>query len=197
MVNSLSKTIGYICPVCYSTTIAPIGIFKFSGNSGAELLCSDTRCRHKCGSLIPQGDKYKIVIDCPICTETHTFMLSQAAFWNTPLLTFQCPNSAIDIFFIGTKQKVSDAVDENNRMLNDLADSQGLDELEFFGSLFDLIENAAKTKRLVCRCGSNNVSPELSDDGVVLVCKKCGHSRLLNPESVLAEKIFDGIKTTF
>lgn len=188
MVKGLSTTVAYICFACSGVTQTQIGIFKFSGNSPVELICASKSCRESCVSIVPSHDRYKINIECPVCSQVHAFTISQAAFWNTEINVFKCPESGISIFFVGNKKNVTEFVDENNRLLNQLADENMSDDIRRKMNLLETVDALLEEKQFCCGCGSKNVTPYFAEEGIVVKCDKCGNSTLLtSPEDLIDE----------
>lgn len=183
MIENLSKTISYICPFCSGVTQKQIGIFRFSGDMPAELYCSDKMCNEPCAIITPGRDKYKIAVDCPLCGETHSFVISKSAFWNKDLLSFSCPNAGVDIFFIGKKSLVTEAVDENNKMLESIADKydNSLEDSDVLFHILDDLHRILNEDRIVCKCGNHRITPVFDENGILLVCDACGNKMLLSP----------------
>lgn len=197
MIKSLSKTIAYICPFCYTSNQFQIGIFKFSGGASADLFCAEDTCRHPCGKIIPVHDKLKIITDCPICGEVHTYMLSQNALWNAELMTFTCPNTGVNIFFIGTKANVTRSVDENNRMLSEIADEESDNEFFMMQEMFEKLQDALNKKKISCRCGCKEILVDFASDELILKCEKCGNTKRLSPFEPQVNMFFSQNKIIF
>lgn len=199
MIKNLTKTIAYICPFCSGVTQKQIGIFRFSGGRNAELLCSDTSCTEPCVTITQTTDKYKITVDCPICGEVHSYKISKSAFWNKDIFTFQCPNSAIDIFFIGTKAQVTKAVDENNDILESMADhfDDIPEDMNILFNILDDLHRILSEGRISCKCGGNMIMPDINDNGITLTCHDCGNSMLLSPTPDTIERLSGSGKFIF
>ncbi len=110
----ISRYIAYICPLCMQINMKNINIFEFSSHSPLELLCDVDECFEECVYIFRSKDKFKIEIECPVCGEAHSFNISSSGFIFKDLLTFKCPESNIDIFFIGDKNSVEKAVWEES-----------------------------------------------------------------------------------
>ncbi len=183
MVENLTKTIAYICPYCSGVTQKQIGIFRFSGNSATELLCTDKNCHEACASIQATHDKYKIIVDCPICGESHCFKISKSAFWNKDIISFRCNNTGISIFFIGNKKLVTKAVDENNVLLEEMADEFDIhqENIELIFGIIDDLHRILNEGRISCKCGGQNIVPTFDDRGIMITCNDCGNKILLSP----------------
>lgn len=108
--NKVSRYIAYICPLCMQINTKSVNIFKISSSSPIEFLCSFDDCLEECVYISRLKDKFKIEIECPVCGEIHIFKISSSGFLFKDLLTFKCPESNIDIFFVGDNENVKNAV---------------------------------------------------------------------------------------
>ena len=191
MIENLTKTIAYICPYCSGVTQKQIGVFRFSGDRTTELLCSDESCTEPCVTVSPLNDKYKITVDCPVCGEMHTYKISKPAFWNEDIFTFQCPNSGIDIFFFGTKPLVTKAVDENNAVLEGIADSYGEipEDLKIILGIIDDLHKLLSREHISCKCGCKAIIPKIDDNNIALVCPDCGNKLVLPATPAVVEML--------
>lgn len=112
--NNLSRSIAYICPFCMQINTKNINIFEFSSHTPLKFLCEYDDCGEKCLYISRTKDKFKIDVECPVCEDVHSFIISSSGFLFKDLLTFKCPESNIDIFFIGDNEKVEKAVSEQS-----------------------------------------------------------------------------------
>ncbi len=193
MVNKYLRAVAYICPYCSGITEMNINIFSFSGDSAVYLKCNDKICRESIGMITPHDDKYKISLLCPLCDEVHTYTISKASLWSLDYLSFSCPNSGIDIFFSGERKRVLDAVNENNRMLDELADEyeRRQSELSLKSRIVDLLKKKSQHNKVRCKCGSSNVKLFDFQDKTFIRCSECGREFSITASYEVADKLSD------
>lgn len=176
MVKNLTRTVAYSCPFCMQDMQEQLNIFDFSGNAPVELFCSDRHCAESCAVITDCGLKYKIKVKCSACGEFHTYTISKSAFWTVPLMTFNCTNFDMQIFFFGEKDRVEEAVSENEEMITEMAD-EAFDALpdsyKLAFSIIDSIHSLLEEKRIICRCGSKEIYPDFDGTSIVLSCENC------------------------
>ena len=109
-INNAMRYIAYICPFCFEINRKNINTFEVSSDNPFFILCSSDECNEECGAILNTKDGFKIDFECPICGENHIFRISSSGFLFKNLLTLTCPEANIDIFLIGEKEKVEEAV---------------------------------------------------------------------------------------
>lgn len=75
-------------------------------------------------------DKIRITMPCLVCPKPHSYLLSRDIFFSGDLFVIPCAYSGIDIAFMGSSEKVSDAVEEQAKILNNILAENGLDSFE-------------------------------------------------------------------
>lgn len=175
MIENINRFIAYICPECSGISDGTISLFDFSGKNQISLDCTDKICKGKAGILQMKGDKIKIIIKCPVCSENHTYTISTNAFWSKELITFDCTNSAITVFFAGDKKAVLDAVEEAEKMFDIMETETELltDELRLVLQTLDALHTVMEESRLICKCGSRNMFPVFENDNMYVECEDC------------------------
>jgi len=178
MIKAFKGTLGYICPICSDITTVEITPFSLSTeNNSRAFFCDSCKRDKQCVCFTEKGDKYKIQVSCPVCEETHSFIISKNAFWSDEIY-FCCPNSGIKIFFFGDKKNIIAAINENEKELASMLDDFNLEQpeidLSILYPMLDNIHRLLKDKKIVCHCGSRDVSPTLDENELLLVCSDCG-----------------------
>ena len=187
MIENVNRFIAYICPECSGISDGFINVFDFSGNKPLSLICTDKNCKHEAGIITLKGDKMKLTLKCPVCTETHSYTISKSVFWSESLITFNCLNSGIAIFFAGGKKNVLEAVEESERMFDeDDTDIELLtDEIKAIFQTLDILHSVLEEKRMICRCGSRNLYPSVTNDRLFVECEDCQRKYPINPTQEL------------
>ena len=182
MLVNLKKMVAYICPVCSNISSKYVSVFNFSGRDKLNLICPTHGCHENCVTINKKNDKYKIIVECPLCGGTHNYAISQDGFWHKKLMTYKCPAAGIDIFFIGDRYEVEKTLDESSDIYSDIIDEFEFEEDAAFSILFSIIEQLHKlrdTNDIECMCGSSNIDINVVNGNIILSCNKCGKTKVI------------------
>lgn len=201
MIIKYERTGAYICPFCSNPAKKTITPFNFSEKDKLELLCPTKGCKEKCVSITYKNKKYRFDIECPICSETHSYTLTKQKFWNGNVLSYQCPVSNINMFFWGNDKDVDLAAMENNDEYNDVLTAYGIntDSPDLLFEMVECVEELNNMNNIYCTCGNYNVSVQIINNSITLLCNDCKKVRvieinednlamLLNAEAIIIGK---------
>ena len=196
MITDLTTSMLYLCPECSTTSMRTLSAFEIKKKDGLTLFCSNKDCHIDNVIIYSSKDKYKIVIDCPVCGDEHTFTLSQKTVWTKDFLILNCPQSGFGILFIGKdKERLTK---EYSAQAEDIAgiiatNDEIYDELDILFELIELINSCAQNNAIHCGCENEDIAININQDSVFLVCKNCKKSVTLKatPEvlNILLEKM--------
>lgn len=125
-------TIAYRCPDCGVAMIGEISIFALSGG--------EVKMRCSCGeslltvNYLKSRDTVALDVPCVACPNSHPYQISASTFWSSDIFILQCSASGLDTCFIGEKENVIKAVEDNTRELQKLMsilDERDLEEQDF------------------------------------------------------------------
>lgn len=192
MLYEYSKNIAYICPYCGKLTTRDITLFDLP-KSGADFICSDEMCREKIMSVTHKRDRYVFEVKCTACDSTHTFRMKHSNFWSNDLTVLSCPNTSVDILFLGKKDKIEEELKHQNELYRDA--EKEISESAPLGIYFGvirIINLLAKEDKISCsKCGGKAFNIELTDDGVKLSCRGCDARALLGIDIGSIQKLID------
>lgn len=190
MLIDLKASMAYICPFCSDVTTRNINIFKFSGSDSVNFRCSHAGCRTDCISVRKKNSKYIVNIDCPICGDKHSFTLSVDRFWSKKLLTLSCPVSGMEIFFLGGKKDVKDALEKKTDELADfIGDEFDFDEPEILYNIILRVNELAAKNQLSCVCGNEHIEFSMLGDKIALLCPRCGRNKIIEASEENLEQL--------
>ncbi|MBE6688851.1 MAG: hypothetical protein E7588_06185 [Ruminococcaceae bacterium] len=187
-----TTTIAYICPACGSTVTEDINIFSLSG--GHDVAC---RCGEALNIKVSHDRKITLSVPCLACPDNHTTRLSSASFFSRELFTVQCPYTALDICYIGQREKVEKAMAENKKYLEEtFAQEKGEAEEDVLKEAYDMYENPMVMNdvllllrdfitdgRIHCDCGGfpgmEKLRVDINRVNVVITCTACGKKRIV------------------
>ncbi len=199
MITNLTTSMLYICPECSTSSLRTLSAFEIKKKDGLSLFCSNKNCHCDNAFILPSKNKYKFIIDCPICGDEHTFTLSQKTIWNKDFFILNCPQSGFGILFIGKDTEMLKK--EHNLQAEIIAgivvnNDEVYDELDILFELVELINTFACENKIHCECENNNIAIGINTDSVSLRCKSCNrvatfkaNTETLNSLSELAEII--------
>lgn len=181
MVIKYERFGAYICPFCSSLSKKSITPFSFSGCNTIKLICPTKGCNEKCVSITHKNKKYLFDIECPICSDTHSYTLTNQKFWNNSVITYKCPVSNINMFFWGENKDVDNATTEMNDEYNDILTSYGIntETPDLLYEILECIEDLKDLNKICCTCGNHNITIQIINNAVTLVCNECKKVRVI------------------
>ena len=212
VVNSIQTHIAYRCPDCGSAVYGFIG--KFALKAGmVRLKCS---CGKSHMEIYDNRDNtVRLRVPCMICANPHTFSVSSGVFFSDELFVLPCPYSDINICFTGEMNLVKAELARTELELMDLLEEHGLTDLsalhggeEALGDpqvreiVLFVINDLEEEGKIYCRCHPEGeekreedreeslYDAEITADGVLVTCRKCGASRLIPTDSSLSAHAF-------
>lgn len=174
VIDNLS-TVAYKCPVCGSIEFNYISIFDFSGKKGYTVSCS---CNKGFVKIITKSNKKCMIsMPCIACNGMHYYTLEFATLWTERISTFTCPNTGIELCFIGNDDVVRKSVDQYELQMDLLMNDIGYDDYFVNNTVMldtiDRIHDIAEKGNLFCQCGNDDIDLQMYSDRVELVCQKC------------------------
>ena len=190
MIKQMSQSVAYICPSCAAVTGRLVNIFHFSGKRPQEYSCEAKDCDTKIAKISEKSDKYIITVECAFCGGTHTFTISKNSFWAKDFLSFTCPVSEMNVFYIGNPDKIREEVQKQEAELSDLSE-EFMEENEL-SVLFDIlseINDMLEENAIICECGSDIIMLDVDERGIVLTCGECDSSLIITPSENEYQKL--------
>lgn len=186
--------IAYRCPECGSMTVGLVGKFALSANM-IRLKCD---CGGSALSLTLTNDKkLRLSVPCVFCKDEHNFTLAQSIFFERDIFLLNCPYASMDIGFIGSKENIDKATEENAKSLEKLMADIGaetLDEIQPMemdeddilpdASVYDtirlLIKDMEDEGTIDCPCHSGCYDLRYAPGGIQVFCPDCGAAYFFN-----------------
>lgn len=185
------RHIAYRCPDCGEAVVGLVGRFALSANM-LRLKCS-------CGSEmsldmnIISGEKIRLSVPCLYCRQNHSYVVSEALFFDKDRFLLNCPYSGMDIAFLGEEDVVNHEIQRSGEELaalmknleaEELSDLQpeDMDEAEVlpdpavYNLLKFLIKDLEEEGNLHCPCGEGPYEIRFTDSGMQAFCERCGAS---------------------
>lgn len=189
MVLATNTTVAIQCPHCGEIEFKVLSLFSFAKQERKNLTC---HCGTSLFSVASRNRRqFNLSFHCAFCGEIHYLRLNRRAIWGKEVLPLGCPQVEAAVGFIGPKQKVTQACQEREKSIGQLAAELGYEEEfenpEVMLRLLDHLHQLAKAGDLGCRCGNRHLSFELLPDRIELYCEYCEALGIIYADS--AEKI--------
>ena len=180
--------IAYRCPHCGQAVLGFVGKFALS----ADML--KLKCPCKKSELVmtyTAEKKVRLSVPCLFCPTPHQFVVSQPLFFGRELFLLNCPYANMDICFIGSEEKLGEALEENAKELNQLYETVGVEETEeeetpyvdpetFLpdAQVYDVVRFLVKELQedgaIDCPCHGGDYDFTFIEGGVRVYCRECG-----------------------
>jgi hypothetical protein len=145
--------------------------------------------------------QFNISYNCAYCGETHYLRLSRKAIWGKEVLPLTCPTVGASVGYIGPKQKVTQACQEREKSIGELALELGYEEEfenpEVMLLILDHLHRLTRQGDLGCACGNHQLSFELLPDRIELYCECCEAVGVIYADSSDNVRQIEGIKSMY
>lgn len=195
IITPKETNIAYRCPRCGQGIKSIVGIFSLTGDK-LKLKCP-------CGGSALDIDrvkdnKYTITAPCVMCGTDHKFTIASSTFFEKELFTYPCTYTGIDCCFIGASEKVSAALDDNEKEITELYERLGVDDpaemlhgeyraddeeddidiedTDVLDTIMFVLRDLVDTDSVKCRCDSPEYETTLCNGYIKLFCRNCGAS---------------------
>lgn len=169
------RTVAMRCPSCGKLNKRSLHPFLFSGQHTVRLECG-------CGAVLLQihtrGHRtYTVQLSCVICELPHVLVLEREELWTADLVNLYCPETQVELGFLGQEEEVLKILDRNKIPLENLLIE--LDYDDFFDSpdvmweVLHRLQYLASHGRLCCQCGNAHIEIDIFPDKVELHCPQC------------------------
>ena len=201
------RFITYRCPECLCATSGPIGKFALKADL-LRLKCSCEKPSTLDISASVEG-KIKLSVPCIFCKQNHSYVVSEAVFFERDISLLNCPYSGMDIAFIGDENRIGEELTrteaEINRLVGsfeaesitdlqptDMNDDEVLPDPAVYDTLRFVLKDLEEEGRVKCLCNEGEYDLRFTDEGVQAYCDKCGATYTFKAKSVaIAEEYLD------
>ena len=200
------RNIAYRCPGCGSAVIGLVGKFALHANM-LRLKCS---CGDEQSLDITMSDgKVRLSVPCLFCRQNHSYVVSEALFFENDRFLLNCPYSNMDIAFIGDEETVKQELDRTEAELNmlmknleaeelsdiqpeDMPEAEILPDPAVYDTLRFVVKDLEAEGKLNCPCGKGPYDLRFTDGGMQVWCESCGATYDFNATSpTMAEEYLD------
>ena len=206
VLNPKQTTVAYRCPHCGAGVMSIVDPFTLNADM-VKLKCD---CKKSEMWVVYSNDgKVRLTVPCIFCPKPHSFVVNSSVFFGKDLFVLPCPYSDINIAMMGETNNVKAELARTELELLDMLEKSGLESFadiraedeqdEFLGDpqIFDIImfviNDLNAEGKIYCNCkdeGEGDFEVEVLDDGIKVSCKKCGASRIIPTDGLLAANAF-------
>ena len=200
------RNIAYRCPGCGSAVIGLVGKFALHANM-LRLKCS---CGDEQSLDITMSDgKVRLSVPCLFCRQNHSYVVSEALFFENDRFLLNCPYSNMDIAIIGDEETVKQELERTEAELNmlmknleaeelsdiqpeDMPEAEILPDPAVYDTLRFVVKDLEAEGKLNCPCGKGPYDLRFTDGGMQVWCESCGATYDFSATSpTLAEEYLD------
>ena len=206
VLNSKQTTVAYRCSHCGAGVMSLVDPFALS----ADMIKLKCDCGKSEMSVVYSNDgKVRLTVPCLFCPNPHSFVINSSVFFGKELFVLPCPYSDINIAMTGEINNVKAELARTELELLDILEKSGVDSFEairgedpsrdvftdpqIFDIIMFVINELDAEGKIYCRCedeGEGDFEVEVLDDGIKVSCKKCGASRIIPTDGLLAANAF-------
>lgn len=197
VLQSKQSTVAYRCPSCGSGVMSVVDAFKLS----ADMVKLKCECGKSEMTLVRTKDgKIRFTVPCMLCPNPHSFTVSQTLFFGKELFVLPCPYCDINIAMMGEINHVKAELSRTELELLDMMEKSGIDSFdEIRGEQYlsdpqvleiitYMIKELDDEGKIYCKCPENEEGDyelDMTEEGIVLSCKKCGASKTIPTNSLI------------
>lgn len=204
VLNSKQTTLAYRCPHCGTGVMSLVDPFALSADM-VKLKCD---CgKSEMTAIYSNDGKVRLTVPCIFCPNPHSFTISSGVFFGKELFVLPCPYSDINIAMTGDVNNVKAELARSELELLQILEENGLDSFaalhqegerelsdpQIFDIIMFVINELDAEGKIYCRCedeGEGDFEVEVLDDGIKVSCKRCGASRVIPTDGLLAANAF-------
>ena len=205
VLNSKQTTVAYRCPHCGAGVMSIVDPFALSADM-VKLKCD---CGKSEMAVVYSNDgKVRLTVPCIFCPKPHSFVVNSSVFFGKELFVLPCPYSDINIAMTGEINNVKAELARTELELLDILEKSGIESFEalrkeeekqmftdpqIFDIIMFVINDLDAEGKIYCKCeheGEGDFEVEVLDDGIKVSCKRCGASRVIPTDGLLAANAF-------
>ena len=206
VLNSKQTTVAYRCSHCGAGVMSLVDPFSLS----ADMIKLKCDCGKSEMSVVYSNDgKVRLTVPCLFCPSPHSFVINSSVFFGKELFVLPCPYSDINIAMTGEINNVKAELARTELELLDILEKSGLDSFEairgessseeiftdpqIFDIIMFVINDLDAEGKIYCKCkdeGEGDFEVEVLDERIKVSCKKCGATRIIPTDGLLAANAF-------
>ena len=193
MIIDFNRTVAYVCSGCGEVTYGEFSLFELSGGRGISVSCDCGKSELKI--LSKNGKMYTVSVKCQVCEKNHDYIVPLTDLLHKKFIDFLCPELLMGLAFVGDKEKIENAVAENNKYVKEILTTCGIEHAGKNGiailKALDKIQLLSDEGGVRCECGSDLIDLDVLENGIVLECCKCGATAFFTADDIRKENFSD------
>ena len=201
VLNTKQTTVAYRCPSCGAGVMSAVSPFSLRGNM-VRLKCT---CGESMMEIEPAGEgKVRLKVPCIICPKPHHYTVSESILFSEDLFLLPCAYSDINIAAMGELNHVKAELARTELQLLDMMEKNGIGDFSLLREqaesampdpqvldiLMFVIRDLDAEGKIYCRCERDgdtegDFDVEVTLEGVVVSCKRCGATKTLPAGSLI------------
>ncbi|GAB6159056.1 hypothetical protein JCM39194_22560 [Desulfotomaculum varum] len=185
MLITTATTLAIRCPECGALEFHNLSRFALSGRGKLQISCS-------CGAFLlgvvsKSPGSYWLQIPCVFCETKHIREISGTRLWGRQPLHLTCPESGLELGYIGRAEEVKVLAESLDTGLEALMEELGYDDYftnpAVMHQVMACLQEIADNGGLYCQCGNNHIEVDVYLDRLELHCKECDSINIVYAET--------------
>lgn len=197
VLENKQSTVAYRCPSCGSGVMSVVDTFKLSADM-VKLKCT---CGKSEMTMVRSNDgKIRFTVPCMLCPNPHSYTVSSNLFFGKDLFVLPCPYCDVNIAMMGDMNHVKAELSRTELQLLDMLEKSGIesfDDIKGEQYLSDpqvlqivtyMIKELDDEGKIYCKCADEidgEYELEMTEEGMLITCKKCGASKVIPTGSLI------------
>ncbi|AEF95474.1 hypothetical protein Desca_2656 [Desulfotomaculum nigrificans CO-1-SRB] len=197
MLFNTVATLAIRCPECGALEFHNLSRFALSGRGNIRVKCS-------CGSFSlglvrKKPHSYWLQIPCVLCETKHLREISGASLWSGKTVYLTCPESGLELGFIGRAEevkKLAQTLDSGlETLIEDMLSDEDFNNPDVMHEVMQRLQDIADNGGLFCRCGNDRIEVDVFLDRLELHCPECDSVNIIYAETEEDLKIIQEVDT--
>lgn len=197
MLLTTVTTLAIRCPECGALEFHSLSRFGLSGQGNIQVSCS---CGAFLLSIVRKRQRgYWLMSPCVICETKHLKEISGARLWSGEVVYLTCPDSGLELGFVGRNEEVKKLAQTLDTGLETLMDEIGYDEYfnnpDVMHQVMHCLQEIADNGGLFCQCGNQRIEVDVFLDRLELHCKECDSINIVYAETEEDLRVIEQVET--
>lgn len=198
MLYTTVTTLAIRCPECGALEFHNLSRFALSGQGNFQVKCSS------CGSFLlglirKKPHSYWLQIPCVLCETKHIREISGTSLWTGKTVNLTCPESGLELGFIGRAEevkKLAQTLDPGlESLIEDMLSDEDFNNSEVMHEVMQRLQDIADNGGLFCQCGNERIEVDVFVDRLELHCPECDSINIIYAETEEDLKVIQEVET--
>lgn len=195
VIKPKQRNIAYRCYECGSAVFGIVGKFALA----ADMLRLKCSCDEPSALDIKRTNdsKIRLSVPCIFCKQNHSYVVSEAVFFDRDRFLLNCPYTGMDIAFMGDEESIQGELvrteEEIRRLMTsleaeelldiqpqDMTEEEILPDPAVYDTIRFVIKDLEDEGKIHCPCGEGTYDLRFTEGGMQVFCERCGATCELN-----------------